>query len=363
MTEYKIALLPGDGIGPEVCDEAVKVLQAIEKKFGHKFVLTKGLIGGAAYDEHKSHFPDETKELCKNADAVLFGSVGGPVAEMHLPKWKNCERESILAIRKFLNLTVNLRPARVWPELSHLSVLKAEKIPEAGLELLTFRELSEGLYFGKHETEVDENGEKVAHDTCNYHASTIEHIADFCFQAAQKAGKTVASVDKANVLDTSRLWREVVEDVAKKYPDVKYEHWLVDNCAQQLVKNPDWFQFLLTENLFGDILSDLTSTFAGSLGLLASASFDKEGFGLYEPSGGSAPKHAGKNRINPIAQILCVAMMLRYSFDMHEEADAIEKAVNQSIADGMRTYDLYRELAGETKVSTSEMGDAIAERV
>lgn len=359
---HKIALLPGDGIGEEVCAEAVKVLQKIAEKFDHTFEIKHGLIGGAAWDVHKSHFPDETKQLCDWSDAVLFGSVGGPVEEQDTEKWLNCERESILAIRKYLGLTVNLRPAKVFPELAHLSVLKKEKVPENGLEILMFRELSEGLYFGEHTT-WEEDGQKKARDICDYSEDTIRFIAEFAFKASKQSNKKLASVDKANVLDTSRLWREVVDGVAKNYPEVEYEHWLVDNCAQQLVKNPDWFEYVLTENLFGDILSDLTSTFPGSLGLLASASFNREGFGLYEPSGGSAPKRANQNIINPIAQILCVAMMLRHSFGMEIEAVAIENAVQQTIRDGYRTYDLYRELAGETKVGTDQMGDLICERV
>lgn len=362
MNTYKIACLPGDGIGPEVCVEAVKVLRKIEKKYGHTFEIKNALIGGAAWPVHGNHFPDETKEICEWSDAVLYGSVGGPVNQQFEPQWKDAEKNAVLGVRKFLNLKINLRPARVWTALKHLSVLKEDKIPERGLEILTFRELSEGLYFGEHKT-IEKNGERCATDVCEYHESTIRHIAKFCFEAAAKSGKKIASVDKANVLDSSRLWRTVVDEVAKDFPDVEYEHWLVDNCAMQLVKNPDWFEYILTENLFGDILSDLTSTFSGSLGLLASASFSADGFGLYEPSGGSAPKHAGKNRINPIAQILCVPMMLRHSFGLHAEADNIENAVNQAITDGYRTYDLYRELDGETKVSTSEMGDAICARI
>jgi len=358
----KIALLPGDGIGPEVCAEAIKVLRAIEKKISHNFEIIEGKIGGAAWDEFGSHFPEQTKLLCKNTDAVLFGSVGGPVEEQETKKWKNCERESILAIRKFLNLKINIRPAKIFPDLAHLSVLKKEKIPKKGLEIIVYRELSEGLYFGEHSS-FEENNERKARDICDYSESTIRFIAKFCFEAAKKSGKKIASVDKANVLETSRLWRSIVEEVAKEFPEVQYEHWLVDNCAQQLVKNPDWFEFILTENLFGDILSDLVSTFAGSLGLLPSASFSQNGFGLYEPSGGSAPKRAGQNIINPIAQILCVSMMLRYSFGLKKEAEKIENAIRKTISQGYRTYDLFRDFPNEKKIGTSEMGSLICENL
>jgi 3-isopropylmalate dehydrogenase len=362
MTNFKIALLPGDGIGPEVCQEAVKILQAIEKISSHDFSIKKGLIGGAAWPVYKNHFPQETKDLCLWSDAVLFGSVGGPVELQSEPQWHNCERDSILAIRKFLQLVINIRPAKIYPELAELSILKSDKIPEKGLEITTFRELSQGLYFGEHKT-WEENGDKHAQDICNYSRSTIEIIARFAFAAAQQNGQKIASVDKANVLDTSRLWRETVDKISQEFPGVKYEHWLVDNCAQQLVKNPDWFEYLLTENLFGDILSDLTSTFAGSLGLLPSASFSADGFGLYEPSGGSAPKRAGQNIINPIAQILCVELMLRHSFKLEKEADLLGKAVENTITNGWRTYDIFLGKTGENKISTSEMGDKITEEL
>ncbi len=362
MKTYKVAVLPGDGIGPEVCDEAIKVLDKIWELYNVNFEKKFGLIGWAAWPKYKNHFPDETKEVCDWSDGVLFGSVWGPVDAQFEPQWKDCERNSILAIRKYLGLTVNIRPSKVWSKLSHLSVLKAEKIPEKWLDIVTFRELSGGLYFGEH-TMYEEDWVRKARDICNYDEETIRHIARFCFESAKQSGKKISVVDKANVLDSSRLWRIVVDEVAKDFPEVKYEYVLVDNCAMQLVKNPDWFEYILTENLFGDILSDLTSTFAWSLGLLASASFNKEGFGMYEPSGGSAPKYTGLNKINPIAQILCVAMMLRFSFGMEDAAVSVENAVNQAIDDGYRTYDIFRELEGEKKVGTKEMGDAIVERL
>jgi len=362
MKTYRIALLPWDGIGPEVCDEAVKVLRKIESLSDVQFDINLGLIGGAAWDVHTSHFPEETKTLCDNSDAVLFWSVGWPVDEQFDEKWKDCERNSILAIRKYLWLTINLRPSKVWTKLKHLSVLKEEKIPDTWLEILTFRELSSGLYFGEH-TMYEENGVRKARDICDYDEETIRHIARFCFESAKKQGKKISVVDKANVLDSSRLWRIVVDEVAKDFPEVKYEFVLVDNCAMQLVKNPDWFEYILTENLFGDILSDLTSTFAGSLWLLGSASFNKEGFWLYEPSGGSAPKYTGQNKINPLAQILCAVMMLRYSFGMEKEANLIEDAINKTIDAGYRTYDIYRALPWEILLGTKEMGVAIVKNM
>ena len=362
MKNYKIAILPGDGIGPEVMEQAVRVIEKIEEKFGIKFEKKYGLIWWAAYDKYQNHFPEETKEICDNVDAVLFASVWGPVDAQDQPKWKDCEKNSILAIRKYLGLTVNIRPAKVWPALSHLSVLKKDKIPENGLEIVTFRELSAGLYFGLHRT-YEENGIKKAQDVCDYDENTIRHITTFCFEAAKLSGKKIAVVDKANVLDTSRLWREVVNEVAKSYPEVNFEYVYVDNCAMQLVANPDKYEYILTENLFGDILSDLTSTFSGSLGLLSSASFSKTWFGLYEPSGGSAPDIAWKWIANPIAQILCVAMMLRYSFKEEEAAKAIENAIDETIKDGFRTGDIYRNLEWEKLVNTKEITDKILKRI
>lgn len=362
MKTYKIAVLPWDWIWPEVMDEALKVLKKIWEKFDTNFETTLGYIGWAWWDKYKSHFPDETKKLCDESDAVLFGSIGWPVEEQFDEKWKNCERDSILAIRKYLWLTINIRPAKVWPKLAHLSVLKAEKIPENGIEIVTFRELSEWLYFWEHST-FEDSWELKARDICNYSESTIKHITKFCFETAKLTWKKIALVDKANVLDTSRLWRKVFDEVKKDYKEVQTENRLVDNCAQQLVKNPSYFDYLLTENLFWDILSDLTSTFSWSLWLLASASFNKSWFWLYEPSGWSAPKHTWLNKINPIAQILCVALMLRYSFGMEEAAKSVENAVNQTIEDGFRTYDLYKELDWEKLIWTKEIWDEIIKRL
>lgn len=362
MKTYKIAVLPGDWIWPEVCDEAIKVLKKIEELYEVKFELEYWLIGWAAWPKYKNHFPDETKKICDNSDAVLFWSVGWPVDKQFEPQWKDCERNSILAIRKYLWLTVNLRPSKVWWSLKHLSVLKEEKVPDSWIEIVTFRELSWWLYFWEHSSFV-ENWVRKARDICNYDEETIRHIAKFCFESAKKNNKKISVVDKANVLDTSRLWRIVVDEVALEFPDVEYEYVLVDNCAMQLVKNPDWFEYILTENLFWDILSDLTSTFAWSLWLLASASFSKSWFWLYEPSGWSAPKHAWKDKINPIAQIMCVSMMLRYSFSMIEAADCIEKAIDKTIDDWFRTYDLFRWFDWEKEIWTKQMWDEIVKRM
>lgn len=359
---YKIAVLPWDWIGPEVCDEAIKVLDIVWKKYNVDFEKEFWYIGGAGYEKYGNHFPDETKKIVDNSDAVLFGSVGGPVDKQMEEKWKDCEKKSILWIRKHLNLVVNIRPARIWSELAHISVLKEDKIPKDWLNIVTFRELSGGLYFWEHTT-YKENWVRKARDVCDYDENTIRYISEFCFKSAKLSGKKIAVVDKANVLDTSRLWRTVVDEVSQDYPEVKFEYVLVDSCAMHLVQKPEQFEYILTENLFGDILSDLTSTFSGSLGLLASASFSQNDFGLYEPSGGSAPDIAGKWIANPIAQILCVAMMLRHSFEMEEAAQAIEKAVDETISAWFRTGDIYKKLEWETLVWTKEIGKEIIKRI
>ncbi len=362
MKTHKIAILPGDGIGPEVMDEAIKVLDKIWEKFQVNFEKNFWYIWGAWYEKYKNHFPEETKKIVDESEAVLFGSVWGPVDKQMEEKWKDCEKKSILGIRKHLDLVVNIRPARIWSELSHLSVLKEDKIPENWLNIITFRELSGGLYFGEHTT-YTEDWVRKARDVCDYDENTIRYISEFCFKSAKNSWKKIAVVDKANVLDTSRLWRTVVDEVAKNYPEVKFEYVLVDSCAMHLVQKPEQFEYILTENLFGDILSDLTSTFSGSLGLLASASFSRKNFGLYEPSGGSAPDIAGKGIANPIAQILCVALMLRHSFGMEEAAVAIEKAVDETISAWFRTVDIYKELPWEKLVGTIEMWNEIKKRI
>ena len=340
-----IAILPGDGIGPEIMDEAIKVLQNIEQLFGHSFTYTHAPIGGQAWEVYGLHFPEETANICRDADAVLFGSVGGAIAEQHLPKWRDCEKNSILALRKMLGLTCNLRPVQSLHTAS------------TTVDLVCVRELSEDIYFGPHETIYIE-GERVARDVMIYHESTIEGIAHQAFQIARSRRKKVTSVDKANVLDCSKLWREVVTRVSGKYPECLLEHMLVDSCAVHLMKRPASFDVLLMPNLFGDILSDLASVLGGSLGMLPSASLNSQGMGLYEPAGGSAPDIAGKGIANPIGQILSAALMLKHSFGMRKEHDAVVRAVAQAAHDGHRTYDMA---SGNhsSSTSTAEMGEAI----
>ena len=356
-----IVTIPGDGIGPEIVREACKVLDKVGEVYGHSFQYTKILMGGCSIDEYGVPLTDEALETAKKSDAVLLGAVGGNVGNS---KWydvaPNLRPEAgLLAIRKGLNLFANLRPAYLYNELADACPLKKENIGE-GFDMIIVRELTGGLYFGeRHTEEVD--GVLQATDTLTYNENEIRRIAIKAFDIAMKRRKHVISVDKANVLDSSRLWRKVVEEVAKDYPDVTLEHMLVDNCAMQLVMNPGQFDVVLTENMFGDILSDEASMITGSIGMLSSASLNETKFGMYEPSHGSAPDIAGKNLANPIATVLSAAMMLRYSFDMDKEADAIEAAVQQVLTEGYRTGDIYSE--GCRKVGTIEMGDLIAARI
>lgn len=356
-----IVTIPGDGIGPEIVREACKVLDKVGEVYGHTFQYTKILMGGCSIDEYGVPLTDEALETAKKSDAVLLGAVGGNVGNS---KWydvaPNLRPEAgLLAIRKGLNLFANLRPAYLYNELADACPLKKENIGD-GFDMIIVRELTGGLYFGeRHTEEVD--GVLQATDTLTYNENEIRRIAIKAFDIAMKRRKHVISVDKANVLDSSRLWRKVVEEVAKDYPEVKLEHMLVDNCAMQLVMNPGQFDVVLTENMFGDILSDEASMITGSIGMLSSASLNETKFGMYEPSHGSAPDIAGKDLANPIATVLSAAMMLRYSFDMDKEADAIEAAVQQILTDGYRTGDIYSE--GCKKVGTIEMGDLIAARI
>lgn len=335
---FTIAVLPGDGIGPEVMAESLRVLAEIGRLHGHTFEFKHGLVGGAAYEQHKLHFPDETKCLCEQSAAILFGSVGGPIKDSHLDKWKNCEANSILALRKNFQFYANFRPIRVYPELSGISPLRREVLG-AGVDLLIIRELVGDIYFGEHKTEL-RNGKKYARDVAEYTEDQIRNVAHAAFRAAAQRRKKVTSVDKANVLDTSKLWREVVSAVGKEYPDIVLEHMLVDNCAMQLVRAPAAFDVILTSNMFGDILSDEAAVIPGSLGLTPSASFSASGLALYEPSGGSAPDIAGQDRANPIAQILSAAMMLRFSFQLQKEATLIENAVSKTLSAGVFTADI-----------------------
>ena len=359
--ELRIGCISGDGIGPEIVREARKVLDAVFAKYSHSVLYTDILLGGASIDVHGVPLTDEAIEAARNSDAILMGSIGGDAATSpwyKLPPNKRPEA-GLLAIRKELGLFANLRPALLYKELSGACPLK-EEISAAGFDLLIMRELTGGLYFGDRRTTV-ENGLRTAVDTLVYNENEIRRIAVKAFEIARKRRGKVTSVDKANVLDSSRLWRDVVCEVAEGYPDVELSHMLVDNCAMQLVKDPAQFDVILTENMFGDILSDEASMVTGSIGMLASASLNDTRFGLYEPSHGSAPDIAGKDGANPIATVLSAAMMLRYSFDLDKEADAVEGAVKQVLKEGYRTADIMSE--GCTKVGCSRMGDLLAERI
>ena len=357
---FTIAVLPGDGIGPEIMEQALRVLTKVAQLSSHTFHFAHGLIGGAAYQEHGIHFPEETKNLCLKSDAILFGATGGPVNELHLPKWKDCERNSILALRTNFHFAANFRPVRVMPELASHSPLKAEIISR-GVDMLFIRELVGDVYFGEHKTFV-RDGIRVASDVAEYTETQIRSAAHAAFRAARLRKGQVTSVDKANVLDTSRLWRIVVSEVAEEYPDISLRHMLVDNCAMQIVRDPSQFDVILTSNLFGDILSDAGAILPGSLGLLASASLNAEGFGMYEPPSGSAHDIAGKGIANPIGQILSAALMLRYSFHLNDEAHAIEMAVEDTIRAGYRTVDIAGPLHAEV-IGTVEMCDQILRRL
>lgn len=349
IMKKKIAIVPGDGIGPEVMAEAVKVLDVICDKFGHEFEYVEALAGGAAIDDCGKALPEETIEVCEGADAILFGSAGGPKWD-HLPAAERPEVGAVLGLRKHFGLFANLRPAIVYPALLGASSLKAERL-EGGLDILIVRELSSGIYFGK-----KEEGEDEAHDDMAYRRGEIERIVRVGFEAAQKRGGRLCSVDKSNVLACSRLWRKVVEGVAREFEDVELSHLYVDNAAMQMATWPKQFDVIVTGNMFGDILSDLAGALTGSIGMLPSASLNESGFGMYEPSGGSAPDIAGQGIANPIAQILSGAMLIKYSFGMIEEADLIEKAVRSVLNKGTFTADIA---GGGESVGTAGMGDAI----
>ena len=359
--KYNIASIKGDGIGPEIVTEAQKVLNAVAAKYGHEFIFEELLLGGASIDVNGVPLTDETIEAAKKSDAVLMGSIGGNTSTSPWYKLEPSLRPEagLLKIRKALNLFANLRPAVLYEELSEACPLKSE-LTEGGFDIMIMRELTGGLYFGERKT-IEENGIKKAIDTLTYDENEIRRIAIKGFEIAMKRNKKVTSVDKANVLDSSRLWRRVVEEVAKDYPEVELEHMLVDNCAMQLVRNPKQFDVILTENMFGDILSDEASMVTGSIGMLASASMNDTSFGLYEPSHGSAPDIAGMNKANPIATILSASMLLRYSLNLANEADSIDAAVKSVLEDGYRTVDIMSE--GCTQVGTKEMGDLIVERI
>lgn len=359
--KFNIAVIPGDGIGPEIVAEAKKVLDTVAKKYGHEFNYTEVLMGGVSIDAYGVPLTDEALETAKSSDAVLLGAVGGKVG---VDKWyelpPNLRPEAgLLAIRKGLGLFANLRPAFLYDELKEACPLK-EAVATEGFDMIVVRELTGGLYFGDRYTkEID--GVTTAVDTLKYDENEIRRIAVKAFEIAMKRNKKVTSVDKSNVLDTSRLWDKIVNEVAKDYSEVTVEHMLVDNCAMQLVKDPKQFDVILTENMFGDILSDEASMITGSIGMLSSASLGATKLGLYEPSHGAAPDIAGMDIANPIATILSAAMMLRYSFDLDKEADDVENAIKQVLKDGYRTVDIMSEDAKQVKCS--EMGTLICERI
>jgi 3-isopropylmalate dehydrogenase len=354
-TPFKIAVLSGDGIGPEVMAEALKVLKIIQKKFSLNIETQTALVGGAAIDAKGHALPPETLKICEESQAILFGSIGGPKWEK-LPADQQPERAALLPLRKHFKLFANLRPAKIYPALAMASPLKAELV-ENGLDILIIRELTGGLYFGQPKELTNDRGL----DTMVYTRPEIERIAHVAFKAAQIRKQKVTSIDKANVLSSSVLWRKVVIEISKSYPEVALEHMYVDNAAMQLIKNPSQFDVVLCENMFGDILSDEASQITGSIGMLPSASLNESSFGLFEPSGGSAPDIAGKGIANPIAQILSLALLLRYSLKNEPAALAIEAAVESVIAQGLRTADIHS--AGFEKIGTALMGDAICKKL
>ena len=357
---HRIAVLAGDGIGPEVMREALKVLDAAGARFGFTLERTEALVGGAAIDAAGTPLPEATIAACDKADAILFGSVGGPKWD-HLPHSQRPEAGALLPLRKRYKLFCNLRPARIFPGLSALSPLRAD-ISEKGFDMVIVRELTGGIYFGTTKGRKGEGEDTTAYDTEVYSKREVRRIAVAAFEAARGRRKKVASVDKSNVLASSVLWRETVEEVARDYPDVELSHIYVDNATMQLIRDPAQFDIMLCSNMFGDILSDECAMITGSMGLLPSASIGEGGFGLYEPAGGSAPDIAGKGIANPVAQILSAAMMLRYSLGEKEAADAIEKAVLDALAAREVTADLAR-AAGAQPLNTREMGDAIVRRI
>ncbi len=361
--EFNLAVLPGDGIGPEVVNEGIKVLQTIGTRFGHTFNLHHDLIGGIAIDQTGEALTKDTLRLCKKCDAVLLGAVGGPKWDDPLAKVR--PEDGLLAVRKGLGLFANLRPVKVFPVLTNSTNLKPEVVQD--VDFIFVRELTGGLYFGRPKRRWQTSRGRRAIDSMAYSEQEIERIVRVGFELAQGRKKKLISVDKANVLESSRLWRQVAMEVAEEYPDVELEHMLVDACAMRLIQNPKYLDVIVTENTFGDILTDEASMLAGSMGMLASASLagvPQERVripGLYEPIHGSAPRHAGKNEANPVATILSVAMMLRYSLGLIKEAQTIESAVEEVLNEGYRTYDIMAE--GKMKVGTKEMGDLIASKV
>lgn len=353
---FKIAVLPGDGIGVEIVPQAVKALQAISEKYGHTFNFTEALVGGAAYDAQGHPLPDATLELCESSDAVLLGAIGGPKWD-NLPVELRPELGALLPLRKELALFANLRPCILFPPLMHASTLKEEVLQ--GVDILVIRELTGGIYFGEKSREKTADGQKAT-DVLSYSTYEIERIVRFAFDAACQRTGRLCSVDKANVLESSRLWRETVMDLSPEYADVEVTHMYVDNCSMQLIRNPRQFDVIVTENMFGDILTDEASMLTGSIGMLPSASIGGE-VGLYEPAHGSAPDIAGQNKANPLATILSAGMLLRYSLKLEKEAQVIEQAVRQVIDEGYRTPDLAQ--PGMKILGTNEIGDLVAQTI
>ena len=353
---FKIAVLRGDGIGPEITDEALRVLTAVGGRFRHEFQFVEAYAGGEAWDRYGEHLPAVTIDTCRNADAIIKGPFGGPTDEAHHPKWSGVETTAILGLRRAFDLFMNLRPVVVYPEVLSLSPLRPEIVE--GADMLIVRELTGGIYFGERGERVTAKGEREVWDTECYNEGEIARITHGAFRIArQRAKKHVTLVAKSNILDSSILWRDVLAKIAPEYPDVTHDYLHVDNAAMQIVVNPRQFDVLLTNNIFGDILSDEASVLAGSLGMLGSASLNADGFGMYEPIHGSAPDIAGQGKANPIAMLLSVAMMLRLSFKLEAEAAAIEAAVRRALADGLRTPDIAA--AGGTLVTTQALGAAI----
>jgi 3-isopropylmalate dehydrogenase len=350
----RIALLRGDGIGPEITDEALRVLAAVGRRFGHEFQYVEAYAGGEAWDRYGQHLPDATLETCRAADAILKGPFGGPVDQVNHPKWQGVEQVAILGLRRAFDLFMNLRPVIVYPEMVALSPLRPEIV--SGADMMIVRELTSGIYFGERGERVVE-GERQVYDTEAYRKSEIARITHGAFQVARTRRGHVTLVAKSNVLSSSVFWREVFAEIAPDYPDVTHDYLHVDNASMQIVTNPRQFDVLLTNNIFGDILSDEASVLAGSLGMLGSASLNARGFGMYEPVHGSAPDIAGQGKANPVAMVLSAAMMLRLSFKLAAEADAVEAAVRTALSAGLRTPDI--ESAGGTVVSTQRLGEAI----
>ncbi len=358
MGVYNIAVIKGDGIGPDIVEQAQKVIKKVGEKFGHTFNMTEVLAGGAAIDAVGTPLPKETVDVCKKSDSVLLGAVGGPKWDS-LPGEMRPERGALLGLRKELALYANLRPAIMHKALANASPIKQEIIGDS-LDILVVRELTGGIYFGEKGHREGKYGDE-AYDVENYSPFEVERIAKIAFDAAMKRNKKVTSVDKANVLESSRLWRKTIEEVAKNYPDIELEHMYVDNAAMQLVRNPKQFDVIVTSNMFGDILSDEASQITGSIGMLPSASLGEGAFGMYEPIHGSAPDIAGQDIANPLATILSIPMMLRYSFGLSKEADAVEEAVTKVLDKGIRTVDIAEK--GEAYVGTKAMGDAVCDEI